>query len=124
MGNTPLSKKVFDKNIFTKTVDIEFNQLLSKPLPSSFDINLGTINDLFYLYGKFFYQINKEGDINSHAYLVKNSQDYIGSALISDEIQALTEEILALRQEILELQTGQVIDNESGKTKTTVLITP
>jgi prefoldin subunit 5 len=43
------------------------------------------------------------GSINSHTYLVEQSQQYIGGSVIDAEKQALIEEINSLRQQLLDL---------------------
>ena len=35
-----------------------------------FDLNLATIKDFFTLYSNFFYEIPKEGETNSHTFLI------------------------------------------------------
>jgi hypothetical protein len=44
----------------------------------------------------------KEGDINSHTYLVQKSGDYIGTTGLNDDIQVLLDEISSLQQIIKE----------------------
>jgi hypothetical protein len=56
-----------------------------------------------------FYDIPKFGETNSHEYLIKQSSDYVGSAILTDDIQALLDEITSLREENLELQRN-IID--------------
>ncbi len=68
------------------------------------DVNLTfTVDDFFVQYENLFFQIPKEGDINSHQYLVERSGTYIEFNRVNEEIQALLEEITQLRQENLEL---------------------
>ena len=79
--------------------------------PSLFDINLATQQDFWLLYEKFFYEIPKEGEINSHEYLAKTSGEYINFAPQQEEIEALLNEIAELRTENLEVrqEIAQVI---------------
>ena len=72
-----IQKTVFNKAAFNETVNTEFTQLVTTPDPSFFDINLATQNDFWILYEKFFYEIPKEGEINSHEYLAKTSGEYV-----------------------------------------------
>ena len=65
---------------------------------------MATIEDFWSLYEKFFYEIPKEGDINSHEYLVKTSGEYIDFQPQKEEIEALLEEIVELRTENLEVR--------------------
>jgi len=100
-----LNRQVFDKQKFKDTVNTSFTQLgVSEPDPSFFDINLATVADFFTLYDKFFFEIPKEGEINSHEYLVVESGNYINFQQNSEEIKALLEEIAELRTENLELR--------------------
>jgi len=99
-----ISRQVFDKNKFNETIDTTFSQLVPTVDPSFFDINLATIGDFFTLYNKFFYLIPKEGDVNSHLYLVETSGAYINYTPNEEEIQALLEEIAELRIENLEVR--------------------
>ena len=103
-----LNRQVFNKDKFNETVDTTFSQLVANLPPPVFDINLATTEDFFTLYDKFFFEIPKEGDINSHRFLFKESGDYINAELINEEIQALLGEIVTLRQENLELRQSQI----------------
>ena len=103
-----LNRQVFNKDKFNETVDTTFSQLVDNTPPPVFDINLATIEDFFTLYDNFFFEIPKEGDINSHRFLFKESGDYINAELINEEVQALLQEIVELRQENLELRQEQI----------------
>ncbi|MAR20611.1 MAG: hypothetical protein CMD25_00905 [Flavobacteriales bacterium] len=102
--NVNLKRTVFDKAKFNETVDTNFTQLQSELDPQFFDLSLATIEDFWSLYEKFFYEIPKEGDINSHEYLVKTSGEYIDYQPQREEIEALLEEIAELREENLEVR--------------------
>jgi|TARA_R110000744_G_scaffold234464_2_gene352267 hypothetical protein len=104
-----LTKQVFDKNKFRETIDISFTQLgVQNPLDESFfDSSLATLEDFWTLYDKFFYDIPKEGDTNSHSYLALTSGEYANFELIQEEIQALLDEIGEIRIENVELKTAQ-----------------
>ena len=108
MENIKLSRQVFNKDKFNETVDTEFSQLVDNTPPPVFDVDLATIEDFFTLYDKFFFEIPKEGDVNSHRFIFKESGDYINAELINEEIQALLQEIVDLRQENLELRQEQI----------------
>ena len=99
-----LNRQVFDKSEFNDTFSTEFTQLVSTPDPSFFDVNLATQEDFFILYEKFFYEIPKEGDINSHTYLIQTSGEYVNFIPQQEEITALLQEISELRRENLELR--------------------
>lgn len=113
MENVKIIRQVFNKKKFNETVDTEFTQLVSQPDPSFFDVNLATQEDFWILYDKFFYLIPKEGDVNSHLYLVETSGEYINYQPNQEEIQALLEEIAELRAENLEVrkEIADVITN-------------
>jgi hypothetical protein len=104
MENIQLSRQVFNRAKFNETVNTEFTQLVSPPDPSFFDVNLATEEDFWILYDKFFYLIPKEGEVNSHLYLVETSGEYIDYQANNEEIQALLEEIAELREENLEVR--------------------
>ena len=64
---------------------------------------MATQEDFWRLYNKFFLVIPKEGEVNSHIYLIKESTEYINYAPDQEEIQALLDEIAELREENLGL---------------------
>lgn len=106
--STNLKRQVFDKEKFKETINTEFTQLLSTPDPSFFDLNLATLEDFWLLYDKFFYDIPKLGDFQSHEYLSKTSGEYADVNNVAAEIQALLDEIAELRQENLDLRQSEV----------------
>ena len=102
--STNLNRTVFDKEKFNQTVDTQFSQLVDRDQPIPFDINTATVADFFALYDRFFYEIPKQGDINSHYYLVETSGEYINFNKYQAEIQELLQEITDLRANNLELR--------------------
>ena len=102
MSQIPIEKQVFDKNTFPKVIDTQFSQLLNNQAGEETSF---TIEDFFELYEQLFYQIPKEGDTNSHRYILEKEADYLGVIISQDDIQALLDEITTLRQEILDSQT-------------------
>ena len=98
-----INKNVFDKTKFRETVDTTFSQLVTKPSQKFFDVDLATIPDFWLLYDKFFFQIPKFGEIESHEYLGKTSLEYAESEIINQQIQDLLDEIAALREENLRI---------------------
>jgi hypothetical protein len=113
--NVNLNRQVFDKKKFNETVDTSFTQLVTPQDPTFFDLNLATVEDFFTLYNKFFFEIPKEGEVNSHTYLIKESSDYVGFQANSEDIQALLDEIASLRQENLETRQELIdIINQTG----------
>jgi len=99
-----LTKQVFDKNQYQKVIDTDFTQLVNNSVSVPTGSNLPSISEFFTYYQDLFFEIPKYGVTDSHEYLIKTSQDYIGSNVVSDEINALIEELTELKQENLELQ--------------------
>jgi hypothetical protein len=99
-----LTKQVYDKNQYQKVIDTSFTQLV-QPTTAVTGSTLPSVDQFFDFYNQLFFDIPKFGETNSHEYLIKTSQEYIGtSALANDELQALIDEITELRQENLDLQ--------------------
>lgn len=102
MSKISIQKQTFDKNNFPKVVDTQFKQLINtnqnEPVPTF------SLEDFFVLYEQLFYQIPKEGDSNSHQYILQKEADYLGVKINTDDIQALLTEITTLRQEVLSAQ--------------------
>lgn len=104
MSQIPIEKTVYDKNTFSKVVDTQFNQLLTNA--DEGDTPTFTIDDFFELYDQLFYQIPKEGDTNSHRFILEKEAEYLGVIINQDDIQALLDEITVLRQQVLDTQTA------------------
>jgi hypothetical protein len=100
-----LIKKLYDKKAYLNVIDTQFNELLQPISSTEPEVN---IDEFFQLYNDLFYDIPKFGEINSHEYLIKQSSDYVGSVILTDDIQALLDEITSLREENLELQKSIV----------------
>jgi polyhydroxyalkanoate synthesis regulator phasin len=103
MSQIPIEKQVFDKNTFGRVINTQFSQLLNNVSEETPEF---TIDDFFELYEQLFYQIPKEGDANSHRYILEKEADYLGVIVNQDDIQALLEEITNLRQQVLDTQTA------------------
>jgi hypothetical protein len=103
MSQIPIQRTVFNKNNFTKVVDTQFSQLINNQ--SVEETPSFTLNDFFQLYEDLFDQIPKEGDINSHQYILQKEADYLGVQIDKDDVQSLLDEITSLRQEVLDSQT-------------------
>jgi len=101
-----LTKKLYDKKAYLNVIDTQFNELSQPTPPAEPEVS---IDEFFQLYNDLFYDIPKFGETNSHEYLIKQSSDYVGSAILTDDIQALLDEITSLREENLELQRN-IID--------------
>ena len=108
------TKQVFPKTQVESTIDTQFTQLVPTAPPTS-SVFVPTVDEFFRYYQELFYQIPKFGDTNSHEYLIKTSQAYIGqNQTDNDTIQALVDEITQLRQENLDLQQQLVSTQTTG----------
>ena len=74
-----LNKTVYSKTQFERVIDTSFTQLVETPTVTPAAIPSVTTAEFFQNYQEIFYQIPKFGDINSHEYLIKTSQAYLGS---------------------------------------------
>ncbi len=98
MTKIPLNKTFFDKDDFDRLVDKSFRQLISQaPQDTEF-----TVDDFFNLYDLIFDQIPREGDINSHRYILTRESEFLGVQLEGVDIQSLLNEVTSLRQELLD----------------------
>ena len=111
MANYPLNRIVFNKEAYEKTIDTSFSQI-TPPTPPIEDTM--TIEEFFNMYNALFYDIPVEGNINSHAYLVKTSGDYIGTEAISEDVQLLLDEITSLREQLLAANQQILLAQVSG----------
>jgi hypothetical protein len=102
--NIPIERTVFDKNTFGKVINTRFSQFLTDA--DEAETPVFTIDDFFDLYEQLFYQIPKEGDTNSHRYILEKEADYLGVIINQDDIQALLDEITSLRQQLLDTQSA------------------
>jgi hypothetical protein len=99
-----LIKQVFAKSQYERVIDTSFTQLLQPSPTSSVVLPTVSVTEFFQNYQQLFFVIPKFGDTESHEYLIKTSQEYVGNFNNDDTIQALIEEITNLRQENLTLQ--------------------
>jgi hypothetical protein len=111
MANYPLNRIVFNKEAYEKTIDTSFSQV-TPPAPPVEDTM--TVEEFFNMYNILFYDIPVEGDINSHAYLVRTSGDYIGTEAISEDVQLLLDEITSLREQLLAANQQILLAQVSG----------
>jgi len=99
-----LNKKVYAKNQYERVIDTKFSQLANTPTETSPVVSPSiSVQEFFQYYNELFFEIPKEGETNSHEYLIKTSSEYINSTLINEDIQALLDEINILQQQNLEL---------------------
>jgi hypothetical protein len=93
-----LNRKIFIKGDFEKVIDTGFTQLIKTAPATTF-----TLDDFFQLYENLFETIPKEGDLNSHRYILIKTAEYLGVNINENiDIQALLDEITSLRQELLD----------------------
>lgn len=108
-----LIKQVFEKRQYDRTINTTFTQLVS-PVTEATGSALPTVDQFFDFYNQLFFDIPKFGELNSHEYLIKTSQEYIGATtVITDELQALIDEVTELRQANLDLNQ-QVLSLQSS----------
>ena len=101
--NIDLNKEVFNKRTYKKTINTEFTQLGVKSVQEEID-EQPTVQEFFDMYNTLFYEINELGPTNSHEYLIKTSQEYIGAEQDNEIIELLQAEIAGLREQLLESQ--------------------
>ena len=102
MSQIPVQKTVFNKDQYSRVIDTQFNQFTSQGTEEELSF---TIDDFFELYDQLFYQIPRDGETNSHQYILQREADYLGIDLNQDDVQALLDEITSLRQQVLDTQT-------------------
>jgi hypothetical protein len=94
-----IAKTSYPKSQYTKVIDNSFTQLVTIPeVPPA----PPTVDAFFELYNELFFDIPKEGEINSHTFLIEQSSEYLGKDPLSEEFGALLEEVNSLRQQLLE----------------------
>ena len=100
MAKIRLTKKVLDKDDFNKSIDSSFKTFITPEVEPETD----SIQELFRLYSKFYYEIPLEGEQVSHTFLIKESSKLIQVEKDNEAIQPLLDEIAELRQRLLEQQ--------------------
>ena len=109
-----LNKTVYSKTQYERVIDTSFTQLVQSTPVSPLSIPSISVAEFFTNYQEIFYQIPKFGPTNSHEYLIKTSQAYIGQTQTeNDTMQALIDEITQLRQDNIDLQQ-QLISQITG----------
>lgn len=101
-----ISKQVFEKQQYRQVIDTSFTQLTVSSAASTTNTPsiTPTVEEFFQTYSDLFFQIPKEGETNSHQYLIQQSSEYIGGVEVNQDIIALQQEITNLREENLQLQ--------------------
>ena len=99
MESIKVDKTILGKN--NSVLNTDFSFFLKDTIVPEF-----TLEDFFQLYEELFYQIPKEGEVESHRYILNKEAEYLGVQLADDvDIQALLNEITSLRQQLLEAKT-------------------
>jgi hypothetical protein len=101
--NLNLNKEVFNKRAYLKTIDTSFTELGVRTIQEQID-EQPTVQEFFDMYNTLFYNINELGPTNSHEFLIKTSQEYIGFEEENEIIELLQAEIATLRTELLNAQ--------------------
>jgi len=101
MSQIPVQKTVFSKDSYSRVIDTQFSQLITQE-----DETLSfSVDDFFELYDQLFYQIPRDGETNSHQYILQREADYLSISISQEDVQALLDEITSLRQQVLDTQT-------------------
>ncbi len=91
MANVQLVKEIYGINTYTKAVDTEFEELL-QPVVVETTPTI-TVDEFFQYYQDLFFEIPVSGSINSHTYLVEQSQQYIGGSVLDAAVQGIDRHI-------------------------------
>ena len=108
MGKIRIQKNVLSKDDFDKSVDRSFKTFINEQIEEETD----SIQELFRLYDKFYYEIPTEGDELSHEFLIRESSKLIKVESDNEAIQPLLDEISELRQRLLEQQQAAIEEIE------------
>jgi len=100
--------QVFEKDQYVKVIKPTFTELtvgvgISTTAETQTTVPV-TIPEFFETYQDLFFEIPKEGEFNSHQFIINQSSEYAQGQATNQQILALTQEIKNLRQENLELQ--------------------
>lgn len=103
MAKIRLSKNVFNNEELSKTVSREFTSFVEE-----IDEDRDTVQELFRLYDKLFYEIPAEGDIKSHEFLIRESSKVVELEQENLEVQPLLDEIADLRERLLQQNIASI----------------
>lgn len=114
MSQILIEKQVYNKEDFNRVVDTKFTQLVTPPTEEV--ETPPSVEEFFTRYDEIFFQIPKEGEINSHRYILEREAEYLGVNLNTDDLQALLDEITTLRQNLLDTQQqlNELTNNTNG----------
>lgn len=99
MNDIKIQKTVYNATEFNKVVNRTFSTFTQQGLEEDTD----TIDNFFRLYEKLYFEIDINGDSDSHEYLIKRSSELVDFEKNTEDIQPLLDEIAQLRQENLAL---------------------
>jgi len=94
----------YNKPQFNQAINTGFTQFAPQVTNTPAPEDIIDVPEFFIAYQNLFLEIPKEGEINSHQYLVNTSKEYAGGVDISEEVLALTQEVTELREENIALQ--------------------
>lgn len=105
-----IQKTVVNKAEFNKVANTAFTSFIDQqPV-----VDTDTVQELFRLYNKLYYEIPVDGD-NSHTFLIQESskmvtleRDLTDIQPLLDEITELRERLLLVNQQLIEVQTEAI----------------
>lgn len=103
MANIRLNKTVYNRKELEKSIDSSFNTFKDE-----IEEDTDTVAEFFRLYNKLFYEIQPEGESNSHEYIIKESSKLVKFERDDTEIQPLLDEISELRARLLEANAENI----------------
>jgi hypothetical protein len=107
-NNIEIKKTVLGTNQFNKVVSRDFTTFTQPTQQADTD----SIDELFRLYDKFYFEIDLTGETNSHEYLIRKSSELVKLEQSIEDIQPLLDEIAQLREQNLQLNE-QLLNLES-----------
>ena len=108
-NDVKIQKTVYNSVEFGKVVDRSFNTFVQPIAEEDPD----TVDEFFRLYEKLYFEIDIEGETNSHEYLIKKSSELVSFERSTEEIQPLLDEIAQLRDQLLQANQ-QILDLETA----------
>lgn len=107
-GAIKLNRQVFDKGKFKDTVNTDFTELTQTETPSitsnnteeTSQNNEQEVQNFFELYDRLFYNIPKDGETDSHNYIINRSSKYTDFVYQIEQMQVMVDEIKYLRDTV------------------------
>ena len=100
-----IQKNVYNKKQFDRVIDRSFSTFAQ---PEEVDEET-TVAEFFDTYEKLFFEIDVEGDSQSHKYIVQKSGELVSFEKETEDIQPLLDEIAQLRSQLLDAN-AQIIE--------------